>query len=396
MFNNLRKISLVIAFSFLLLISAGCWDNRDVTEINFITVIGVDKTPDGKIEMAFEIPRPALTKEAGQEGGGGGGGEKPVFIVSAQGDTFFTAARSMLEKLEKTVFPTKQVLLLITEDLAKTGLMEVLDYMERDPESNLTAQMLLIRGAELQTVMGAESEQEKIPSVHMVKSIITNQDKYGSSKEARVIDVLRDIGSPGKDPLIPVIEIEREEEQPKLSNMIISGAAAFRGDKLAGYFTAAQTRGWLLAANKGRNSVYRVPCPNEENKKLSFEMFNSKGKAEVELIDGEPKLSINITVSGDIGETQGRNDLTSREMVKKVQSEVEKVVKEEAESAVSTAQKYKSDVFGFGDIIHRKFPSEWMKMKKDWNEIFSKAPYEITVEAKVTRSGYIRKGTEPK
>ncbi|HHV64122.1 MAG TPA: Ger(x)C family spore germination protein [Peptococcaceae bacterium] len=390
---SLRSASLIILVFFSL---TGCWDNKDVTEINLITAVGVDKTTDGRVEVTFEIPRPSLTR-TGQAGAGGGENsrEKAVSLVSSKGDTAFIAVRSMVEKLAKDIFPSKMELLLIGEDLARAGLQEVFDLMERDPESNMTAKVLLVKGAPVKQVMEAESEQEKIPSLHLVKSITVNQDTFGSSKEARVIDILREVALPGKDPLIPVVEILEEKENLKVKNILVSGSAAFRGDKLVGYLTATETRGWLLAENKIKASVYSLPSPNDETKNISFEMYCENGQKKVEFIEGKPKLVIKIKATGDIGESQEPTDLTQPQMLKKLENKIKQIITEEVNSALNSAQKYHSDIFGFGDIIHRKNPQEWQKIKDNWPEIFSKAPTEITVEVKLKRSGYTRKGVEP-
>lgn len=398
MFNNLgkhmlnirSKLSLIIILTSSVILS-GCWDNRDVTEISFSTALGADKAPDGKLEMTIEI-----AKSQKQQAQGGDSEKKSVFIVSSQGDTLFIAGRSMVEKLKSQVYPTKQVLCLVSEELAQEGLMQVLDFLERDPEANITAQMVVVRGAPMKKVMEAQSQQEKITSLHIAKTITINQDAFGTSKEARIIDVLRDIGSYGKDPLLPIIQIDQEDKELKAEEMSISGSAAFRGDKLVGFLTDAQTRGWLLASDKGKKSVYSVPSPNTEDKKMSFEMYSSTGKIDVKMIEGKPKLTITAKVSGDIGESQESTDLTKPEVLAKLRAEVAKVIKGEIESALTTSQEYKADVFGFGEVIHRKYSAEWQKMQYDWNEIFSKAPYEINVEVKIKRSGYIRERTEPR
>jgi spore germination protein KC len=389
-----KSTSLIIIMTFSLLLT-GCWDNRDVTEINLVTAIGVDKTPDERVEIIFEIPRPSLTR-TGQGGGGGGSSqEKAVTIVSSEGDTTFIAGRSMAEKLAKGIFSSKMELLLIGEELARGGLKEVLDLMERDPEASMTAQVLLVKGVPVKQVMEAESKQEKIPSLHLVKSITVNQDSYGSSKEARVIDVLREVALPGKDPLIPVVEILEAEDELKVKNMLVSGSAVFRGDKLAGYLTATETRGWLLTENKVKASVYSLPSPNNEEENISFEMYSQTGQKKVEFLDGEPKLLIKIKVAGNIGESQEPADLTQRQMLEKLQAGIEEIIRKEVVSALNTAQEYQSDVFGFGDIIHRKHPQEWRKLQDKWPEIFSKAPTEITVDVKLKKSGYTRKGIAP-
>lgn len=48
---------------------------------------------------------------------------------------------------------------------------------------------------------------------------------------------------------------------------------------------------------------------------------------------------------------------------------------------------FRVDIFGFGDIFHRKYPEEWAKIKHNWNEIFSQADVEIEVKTNIIRTG---------
>ena len=42
-------------------------------------------------------------------------------------------------------------------------------------------------------------------------------------------------------------------------------------------------------------------------------------------------------------------------------------MKETINQTIETVQKqYKSDIFGFGEAIHRSNPKEWKKIKKQW------------------------------
>ncbi len=393
MHKNKKTCFLALVVGILFMIT-GCWDNRDVTKLNFITALGLDKTPEGSIELTVELPRPSLMGKGQVGGGGQESKEKPITIVSAQGETVLAAARNLLEKLEKPVILSKHELLLVSEELAKSGLMEVLDFFERKPESNMTSQVLIVKGSPIKKIMETESEQEKIPSIHIANCITTNQNRLGSSKESRIIDLLREISNSGQDPLIPTIEISQEKEELKVKDMLISGTAAFRGDRLAGYLTATQTRGWLLAENKAKGSVFTVANPLVKDQKVSFETYRTIGKKEVELIDGQPRLIVQLKVSGSIGESQGGLDLTQPDQLALLQAEIEKTIKEEVESTISTVQEYQTDIFGFGEIMRRKYRSEWQKMKDDWPELFSKASYQIEVETRINRSGYIRQGTK--
>lgn len=388
------RISFCILLLTCLLTLTGCWDNTDITDLSLVTSGGVDKIADGRIEFTVEIPKASLTRLG--QGQAGGGGEKAVTVVSIQGDTVFVAGRSMIEKLSKRLFPSKNDLVLVGESLALDGIAEALDFVERDPEANMTALMLLVKGAPVKKIMEAESEQEKIPSQHIFKSITINQQSFGSSKEARIIDVLREVSLPGIDTLLPVIEILEDRDSLKVENMLISGSAAFNGDKLAGYLDNVETRGWLLVENKAEVSIFPIPSPFNQDKWVSFEMVDSFCKKDVQFINGKPKFIINLKVNGNIGQSGELIDLTQPATKGALEEKAAEVIRGEIESTLLKAQKYRSDIFGFGVYLHKRHLAKWKEFEKDWQGTFSEAPYEIQVEVKLRESGYIRKSPVPK
>ncbi|WP_228552692.1 Ger(x)C family spore germination C-terminal domain-containing protein, partial [Paenibacillus polymyxa] len=52
-------------------------------------------------------------------------------------------------------------------------------------------------------------------------------------------------------------------------------------------------------------------------------------------------------------------------------------------------KKYKTDIFGFGNAIHRDNPKLWNKIKKDWDEEFLDMDVEVNVDFKIRGLGTI-------
>lgn len=59
---------------------------------------------------------------------------------------------------------------------------------------------------------------------------------------------------------------------------------------------------------------------------------------------------------------------------------------------MNKAQKdLETDIFGFGEVIHRKYPELWEKIKENWNNEFADLPVNITVKVKTNHLGQITK-----
>ncbi|MDK2811765.1 MAG: spore germination protein, partial [Petroclostridium sp.] len=111
--KDAMKIAIFIVLCVVLLLLTGCWNNRDLTEINMVTALGIDKLEDGKVLVTVQVVEPAaIQSTASGKGKGGGTQSKPVFVESYEGETVFDALRSMLSIVDNRLFlSTTQVLI---------------------------------------------------------------------------------------------------------------------------------------------------------------------------------------------------------------------------------------------------------------------------------------------
>jgi spore germination protein KC len=89
---------------------------------------------------------------------------------------------------------------------------------------------------------------------------------------------------------------------------------------------------------------------------------------------------------------EGEFDVSAEENKQVLNKLLASRVKLLCEKALNKAQKeLKTDIFGFGEAIHRKYPKTWEKLKDDWNDKFTDLPVNITVEVETKQLGQITK-----
>lgn len=96
-------------------------------------------------------------------------------------------------------------------------------------------------------------------------------------------------------------------------------------------------------------------------------------------------------------EQQSREDLAKPEQIKALEKEIAGEIKKRAVVALEKAQgEYGVDIFGFGDVFHRRYKKEWRELKDRWDEEFALARVNIAVEAHVREIGLLTKpGSTP-
>ena len=68
----------------------------------------------------------------------------------------------------------------------------------------------------------------------------------------------------------------------------------------------------------------------------------------------------------------------------------EEIKKEIMMALEKTQKEYSSDIFGFGSYVHKYHTQYWKNAEEDWNDIFSKLPADIQVDAQILRTGIIK------
>lgn len=369
----------------------GCWDNRDITKLNIVSAVGIDKTSDNQIEVTIQIIKISTVKAKAQ-----GSSDETFWTYSKKGTTVFETLRNILTTIDRRPFFSFNELIVIGEDLAKDGVMNVLDYFERDHESRRRSYILIAKGISAKEVLNAKTDIASVPALHLV-DIIKTSSASTRIIEIELFDLLKSFSSPGKNTVAGVIEkLNSEDDELKIKNLSIEGGAVFIKDKLQGWIETKDLVGYLIITNEFKNGIINTPNPYDEKKLVAIEVKKVNSKMDVKFNDGKPIIILEVKATGNIGEQQGPGDLTTKEMVKKLDKELEKKIEEQITKVFKLAQEYKNDFFGFGDIIHRKNLRYWKKVKDNWDNEFSDIPVEIKIKAKVTQPGQVKKALEPK
>lgn len=377
------KIAILAVLSMVLLLLTGCWNNRDLTEINMVVAMGVDRSEDGKVLVTVQVVEPAaIQSTASGKGKGGVTQPKPVFVVSYEGETVFDALSSMLSEVDNELFLSTAQILILGERLSKNGINEVLDFFQRDHEVQYKMDVLVAKGVTPEEILKMETDIDSIPAVY-IKGTIENTVSRAKVKRTMLIDLIKDMGDNGKQPVIGQITKAGEKK------VRTESAAVFRDGKLAGWLDQYATRGYLFATGEVKSTIVNIPA---DNGKISMEVIRSKGKVNAEFKNGEPAmLTIQVVLEANVGEYEGKGKLDSPDDLHKLEEILGEEVKKEIRMALDLAQNdYSSDIFGFGTQVHKYHPQYWKKVKDDWNEVFSRLPVEIKVDAKVRRTGDIK------
>ncbi len=169
----------------------------------------------------------------------------------------------------------------------------------------------------------------------------------------------------------------------------ISGAAVFRGDRLAGFMDDRETSGYMWITNNVNDSTLTLKCPGNEEKLLSISVSESSTRLEPEIEGDDIRFKLFITAEGRIEDYTCEELPLDEEYLGSLGRRMAEVIRSDVEMGLDKARELKADVFGMGNIIYRTKPKEWMRLEARWAELFSQIKVDIEIDALIERPGLV-------
>ncbi|WP_313247713.1 Ger(x)C family spore germination protein [Sporosarcina ureae] len=383
----MKKYILVLLV--LTLFLSGCWDRRELNELGITMGLGIDKLKNEYLVSAQVIVPSEVSMNAST-------GRSAVTLYQASGETVYEAFRKMTKNAPRRIYPGHLRILVISEDLAKEGIAESLDLLARDWELRSDFYVVIAKDLTASEVLNVTTPIESIPANKMFNALKTSERSWAGTEGVILDDLLTDLTSDGKEAVLTGVKIigNKELGSSKQNVESITSAAqiqydhlaVFKEDQLIGWLTEEESRGYSDITDAVKKTVTAIPCPKEGQIAIEILGFNTSMKGSIN--KGEPEVDIHIEVKGNVGEVQCSIDLTKPETIKEIQKIYEKEMKELIEQTIHSVQnEYQSDIFGFGEAIHRSNPKEWKKMKEHWDEKFTNLTVHVQVDMKSLRIG---------
>ncbi|GHH96845.1 Ger(x)C family spore germination protein [Neobacillus kokaensis] len=373
----------------------GCWNQRELTDLAFVMALGIDKgTGNEKYDVTFQVVVPANV--ASSQNGGSGGQGPPVVVYKSSGNNLTEASRRATKKIPRELYYSHTSIVVIGEDLAREGILGVLDALDRDPEFRTTTVVIIAKDRKAEDLISVITNLDKLPMNRFIKTLEATEAMLGENIKVTIDDLLQGITSSGKEPVISGFIMEGSTEKgtsPQNINttkppamITADGLAVIRKGKLAGWLDYNNARGavWLMNKMQGTDIDFNW---NGIKDAVSTTPFLSNTKVAVSIKNGKPFANINIETAFKLSEINTDFDNEDPKKIEVLENRVSAQIKSEVESAIKQVQEYKADIFGFGENIHRNHPKIWGEIKHDWGNQFANMDYQINVKSYYRESG---------
>ncbi|MDF2606132.1 MAG: Ger(x)C family spore germination protein [Bacillales bacterium] len=391
-----KILFILIAVSLL----TSCAGKREINDLAIVLAVGIDKGEKQKFNVTVEVVRASDAR--GQTGSPAGNAGDPMWIASAEGDSIFEAIRNISTYSSRRVFWAHNYVIIINEELAeKEGIKDIIDFFVRNPELRMRT-WIVATPNKAREVVATQSGLEVIPGEALSKLFRYNPIS-AISPRTQIRDVHTAYLSESSDPIMArvklverVIPNKKDEKEPSIKQIEMSGTTVFKKDKMVGTLSKAETRGLLPFVENVGTAIIPLTCPGKDEEKITVEVKKNKVEILPYIKDNAPYYKINLMLNTSVVEANCDFDIDDRKMIKDIEKRLENKYKGYIKSALEKGQKeYATDIFELGKTFENKYPEKWKQFKGNWDEKYAAAKFDINVKAEIESGVLLYTPTEP-
>lgn len=408
----IKRIGLVVVTICFL---GGCYNYEELNSIAIISAIGIDHK-DGEFRVSYQIVNSNnASNNTGYE-------QASVVVYDYPAKSLEESAREASLLTSKRLFASHARVVVISEEVARSYLPDVMDFIYRDPDIRNEFYVVMTKGNSPSDVLKVMTPLVNISGEDIANSLINSNEIMGINESIMFSDLLNKYLNPRCDVVIPSVEIinsrdnrgknignisdsvnnNRDEKDMDKSekdmegestenlkksdydaNILISTMGVFRGSEFLGFLTEEESISYNFITGNLNKTLIEYEC--DDNKFVVLDII--KIKSGMDVLKGG-KISIKIGGRASIAETHCRMDLRDEKVImrinKRLNERIEGMVKK---SFYSIRDKYKSDIFGIEDMYYKKMNGYYKTVKRDWDEYFRNIEIEVESDVNLFSKG---------
>lgn len=367
----------IIIFSLLLcltMISAGCWDVRDISNRAFVTAIGMDVAEDepAKYKVTFEIVNPAELKRQHV---------RPATIVETiKADSIHGAIELLQSQVPRTITLAHLRVVVIGDELARQDFHGPLSLMEKHPEIAKRVRLVFVQEGQAQDILKSRPRFERTVSAEFIAMVQLERD-LSLARTRRFYNFVHDLRRTEGTGFKDRIYLSQNGEF-----LIREGGAVFHNWQLAGWLSNKETQAanWVV----GR-AMANVEGKTDEGVYI-YEVRDKTVSITPVIENGQLSYALELITFGNLLEERGQQlDLTDIQDVEQLEQLFSRTIANEVRGALDKSQRELGiDYLGFGEALREQDPAAFDRL--NWEETYPEVPIKVEVVSHIKWFGLAR------
>jgi len=180
-----------------------------------------------------------------------------------------------------------------------------------------------------------------------------------------------------------------ESLHPDRKTQAVDGSAVFLGDKLVGRLDENESMGVMFLNGQAIGGVIPLSFRSSEpNASFSFRRV----RVSVKPVVSHDGVAFEVRIKGSGGLAEDKDaaiDVMNEDDLKAAKQLIDAEAERYCREAVAKCQSLKSDVFGFGDLLHKSDPAFWRQIKDQWRDYFPIVKVQVTANFTIEQAGVV-------
>ncbi|MEH7075708.1 Ger(x)C family spore germination protein [Neobacillus drentensis] len=261
------------------------------------------------------------------------------------------------------------------KSLAKKGINDIVDTLNRDPSIGSTVHMAIVDGDASELLKMKKFKTENV-SLYVQEML----DQYMESArlpELNLHTFLFQYSQKGQDPYLPLIKQVED-------NIKIIGIAILKDDRYVFPLLMDDLFIFKGLVDKYKHGLHQFKLKNGEM--VVLDILHSKAKYQVKIINGRPEFTINLKMKTRLQEFRSPKKQRVAINKKKIQQEIDKQLEGNALKIIGKFKKHGVDPLGLG----AKYKEHYRGFNdKQWKRFYPTAKVHVNVKVDIKQTGTV-------
>ena len=348
--------------------------------MDIVTGLAVDRPdPNGPYRITAEL----INTDIGSQSEG-----INVNYIELQGDSMFTAVRDGKRRSSNSLYAGALETVIISNQIAKDeGVLSILEQLFSSPEPRETIEVVVSQEKSAREHFYVEGIDTSIPSYEMSETIAEDKRTVDVTISVPIYKAYSMAKDEGCTLTLPTVHTAYNLD--KLVNET-NGLAYFKGDRLAGYLDAEETKYFLLITGEMKSGPISLYLLEDNPHPVSMNIKKIHSKRELSFEDGQLVFDYKMSCNINIAEIQDAIDLESLEQRNWLEDEIGGAIEKGIRASFENMKETGVDLFSLGQILYRKDHKLWYSCKDSWEDILQHASIRSDISVTIESIGTIK------
>lgn len=364
---------------FILFCACGCWNYKELNEYSIVTGIAIDKNEQGyKVStLISNVPKSNSGSESNST-------SSEIVVYEGNGDSITEAFKDIGLISPKELYLNSFSILVISEEVAKTGINGILDFFLKYSSSRNNFDIVITKDCEAKDTLKILTSITNSPSQSISDNLKTTTELQGAIKTVSFDDLTSILIREGIDPTISSISIigdakegstkeNLESSEPK-AYIKLGNMGIFKGDKLVDFADHDESIGINIINNNVKEIYFDIEYGDGF---VIIDTTSFKTSLKTKKENNKPTVNINMKGEARIIEAEGNINLQDNKVIQELQKKANEKLKSFINKSISLSIENNSDILGIGMNFYQNHPNYYKKVKNNFDNMLEDIEFNI-------------------